>query len=365
MKTWEKNIRQVLPYIPGEQPKQADIIKLNTNENPYPPSPRVAETLEQFQTGELRLYPDPDSNILVEALADFYQIDRSRIFVGVGSDDVLAVSFLTFFNSGKPVLFPDITYSFYDVWARLFQIPFEQIPLDGEFQIRKSDYFRENGGVVFPNPNATTGILMGLPEIEDIISHNQDVVVIVDEAYIDFGGISAFPLLDKYDNLLIIQTVSKSRALAGLRVGYAFGSPQLISYLNDVRNSFNSYTMNRLTQTLGAAAVRDREYFERTNALIIATRERIKRELKQLGFSFQDSKSNFLFVTHPSVKAGVIYESLRAAGIYVRHFSKPERISDYLRIAVGTDQEMDCLLIKLKEILQQHGDLHGNIGECQ
>ena len=265
MKTWEKNIRQVLPYIPGEQPKQADIIKLNTNENPYPPSPRVAETLEQFQTGELRLYPDPDSNILVEALADFYQIDRSRIFVGVGSDDVLAVSFLTFFNSGKPVLFPDITYSFYDVWARLFQIPFEQIPLDGEFQIRKSDYFRENGGVVFPNPNAPTGILMGLPEIEDIISHNQDVVVIVDEAYIDFGGISAFPLLDKYDNLLIIQTVSKSRALAGLRVGYAFGSPQLISYLNDVRNSFNSYTMNRLTQTLGAAAVRDREYFERTN----------------------------------------------------------------------------------------------------
>ncbi len=187
----------------------------------------------------------------------------------------------------------------------------------------------------------------------------------MDEAYIDFGGISAFPLLDKYDNLLIIQTVSKSRALAGLRVGYAFGSPQLISYLNDVRNSFNSYTMNRLTQTLGAAAVRDREYFERTNALIIATRERIKRELKQLGFSFQDSKSNFLFVTHPSVKAGVIYESLRAAGIYVRHFSKPERISDYLRIAVGTDQEMDCLLIKLKEILQQHGDLHGNTGECQ
>lgn len=365
MKTWEKNIRKVLPYIPGEQPKQADIIKLNTNENPYPPSPRVAETLEQFQTGELRLYPDPDSNILVEALADFYGIDRSRIFAGVGSDDVLAVSFLTFFNSGKPVLFPDITYSFYDVWARLFQIPFEQIPLDGEFQIRNSDYFRENGGVVFPNPNAPTGILMGLPEIEDIISHNQDVVVIVDEAYIDFGGISAFPLLDKYDNLLIIQTFSKSRALAGLRVGYAFGSPQLISYLNDVRNSFNSYTMNRLTQTLGAAAVRDREYFERTNALIIATRERIKRELKQLGFIFQDSKSNFLFVTHPLVKAGVIYENLRAARIYVRHFSKPERISDYLRIAVGTDQEMDCLLIKLKEILQQYGDLHGNTGECQ
>ena len=365
MKLWEKNIRRVLPYIPGEQPRHADIIKLNTNENPYPPSPRVGEAMEQFQTGELRLYPDPDSGILVEALADFYGIDRSRVFVGVGSDDVLAVSFLTFFNSRKPVLFPDITYSFYDVWARLFQIPFLQIPLDGEFQIRKDDYFRENGGVIFPNPNSPTGILMGLSEIEDIIRHNQDVVVIVDEAYIDFGGISAFPLLDKYDNLLIIQTFSKSRALAGLRVGYAFGSPLLIKYLNDVRNSFNSYTMNRLTQILGAAAVRDRAYFEQTNALIIATRERMKQELEQLGFCFQDSKSNFLFITHPVIKADVIYENLRAAGIYVRHFSKPERISDYLRVAIGTDREMDCLIIQLKRILKQHSDLHGNTGECR
>ena len=350
MKTWEKNIRQVLPYIPGEQPKQADIIKLNTNENPYPPSPRVAETLEQFQTGELRLYPDPDSNILVEALADFYQIDRSRIFVGVGSDDVLAVSFLTFFNSGKPVLFPDITYSFYDVWARLFQIPFEQIPLDGEFQIRKSDYFRENGGVVFPNPNAPTGILMGLPEIEDIISHNQDVVVIVDEAYVDFGGESALALLDQYDNLMVVQTFSKSRAMAGMRIGYAFGNEKLIGYLLDCRFSFNSYPLNRTALSVGAAAINNDSYFKEICGKIVCTRERVKKELRNLGFSFADSKTNFVFARHERVPAKELFEMLREKGIYVRYFRKP-RIDNYLRITIGTDDQMDRLLAVLREYL--------------
>ena len=309
--------------------------------------------MKGFNAGKLRLYPDPNSSVLVEALSDFYQIDQRQIFVGIGSDDVLAMVFLTFFHSEKPILFPDITYSFYDVWARLFRIPFQPIPLNDQFQIVKEDYFQENGGVIFPNPNAPTGLLMELADIEDIISHNRDVVVVVDEAYIDFGGTSAFPLLEKYDNLLIVQTFSKSRALAGLRIGYAFGSEQLIWYLNAVKNSFNSYTMNRLVQVLGAASVRDKEYFERTNALIIATRERMKRELKKMRFLLWDSKSNFLFVTHPLVKAQKLYEDLRSVSIYVRYFSKPERISDYLRIAIGTDQETDYLIMQLKKILKQ------------
>lgn len=353
MREWEKNIRQATPYVPGEQPIRENIIKLNTNENPYPPSPKVIEALKEFNAGKLRLYPDPDSSVLVEALSDFYQIDQRQIFVGIGSDDVLAMVFLTFFHSSKPVLFPEITYSFYDVWARLFQIPFQQIPLNDQFQIVKEDYFQENGGVIFPNPNAPTGLLMELTDIEDIIRHNRNVVVVVDEAYIDFGGTSAFPLLEKYDNLLIVQTFSKSRALAGLRIGYAFGSPQIIKYLNAVKNSFNSYTMNRLVQVLGAASVKDKEYFEKTNTLIIATRERMKRELKKMGFLLWDSKSNFLFVTHPLVKAKELYEDLRSVGIYVRYFPKPERISDYLRIAIGTDQEADCLFMQLKKILKQ------------
>ena len=353
MKEWVKNVRQATPYVPGEQPVRENIIKLNTNENPYPPSPKVVEALKEFNTGQLRLYPDPDSSVLVEALSDFYQIDQRQIFVGIGSDDVLAMVFLTFFCSEKPVLFPDITYSFYDVWAGLFRISFRQIPLNDQFQIVKEDYFQENGGVIFPNPNAPTGLLIELADIEDIIRHNRNVVVVVDEAYIDFGGTSAFPLLEKYDNLLIVQTFSKSRALAGLRIGYAFGSPQLIRYLNAVKNSFNSYTMNRLVQVLGAAAVRDKEYFENTNTLIIATRERMKRELKNMGFLSWDSKSNFLFVTHPLVKAKRLYEDLRSIGIYVRYFSKPERISNYLRIAIGTDQEADYLIMQLKKILKK------------
>mgnify|MGYP002580887657 FL=1 len=342
MNNWEKNIRKVVPYTPGEQPNQPDMIKLNTNENPYPPAPGVAEVLKNTETDALRLYPDPAAKDLVHAIAAEYGLLDEQVFVGVGSDDVLAMSFLTFFNSEKPILFPDITYSFYDVWADLFQIPYERPELDEHFHIKKEDYFRENGGIIFPNPNAPTGILMPLSEIEDIIAHNRDVIVVVDEAYIDFGGESALPLIEKYDNLLVVQTFSKSRSLAGMRLGFAMGNEKLIRYINDVKYSFNSYTLNQTALVLGVQAIRDREYFEETCAKVIATREWTKCELKKLGFSFGDSMSNFIFATHERVPAKEIFEALREHNIFVRYFSKP-RISNYLRISIGTQQEMERL----------------------
>jgi histidinol-phosphate aminotransferase len=351
MKAWEANIRKVTPYVPGEQPRQSNVIKLNTNENPYPPSPKVAEALAQMTTDTMRKYPAVDTQPLSGEIADFYGLKPEQVFVGVGSDDVLAMCFLTFFNSDKPILFPDITYSFYDVWAEVFRIPYECQALDEEFRICPRDYDKENGGVIFPNPNAPTGLLMPLETIEDIIRHNQDVIVIVDEAYIDFGGKSALELIEKYDNLLVVQTFSKSRSMAGMRIGYAMGNETLIRYLNDVKYSFNSYTMNETALTLGAAAIRDRAYFEETTAKIIRTRERTKTELEKLGFSFGDSMANFLFVTHKSCPAQELFDALKANGIYVRHWNKP-RISNYLRITIGTDEEMDQLFAFLREYLQ-------------
>lgn len=348
MKLWENNIRKVVPYVPGEQPNEQRMIKLNTNENPYPPAPGVMESLYAFDADRLRLYPDPEAKILVEALAKRYRLKTEQVFVGVGSDDVLAMAFLTFFHSDKPILFPDITYSFYDVWAELFRIPYETVPLDEHFRIRAADYEIPNGGVIFPNPNAPTGELESLETIEYILQHNQDVIVIVDEAYIDFGGKSALSLLDKYENLLIVQTFSKSRALAGMRIGYAFGSQVLIKYLNDVKYSFNSYTMNQLTLTVGVAALQDEAYFRKIIHKIITTRERIKEELRKLGFVFGDSQSNFLFVTHPQIGAKELFEALKEEHIYVRYFSKP-RIDNYLRITIGTDEEMDILLDFLRD----------------
>ncbi len=348
---WEEYVRKVVPYTPGEQPKVKNLIKLNTNECPYPPAPAVFKAIEAFDTNDLRLYPDPLCGKLVKSLSDFYKIPEDQIFVGVGSDDVLAMAFLTFFNSEKPVLFPDITYSFYDVWAQLYRIPYEQIPLDENFNIVKEDYYKENGGVVIANPNAPTGLYQDLSMIEDILEHNKDVVVIVDEAYIDFGGKSSLELLDKYDNLLIVQTFSKSRALAGLRVGYAFGSKKLIKYLSDVKFSFNSYTMNRPALEAGAAALSDREYFEDVCSKIIATRERVKKELKALGFEFWDSCSNFVFAKHKEKSGKDIFDYLRKHDIIVRRFDKP-RISEYLRISIGTDEEMDRLIAALNEYLR-------------
>ncbi len=347
---WEEYVRKVVPYVPGEQPKRKDIIKLNTNENPYPPAPGVKRAYEAFELGQLRKYPDPSAEKLVGAIADFYGLKKEQVFVGVGSDDVLAMIFMTFFNSKVPVLFPDITYSFYDVWADMLRIPYEVQPLDENFKIRKEDYRKENGGIIFPNPNAPTGVLMPLSEVEDIIAHNRESIVVVDEAYIDFGGESALPLIEKYENLLVVQTFSKSRSMAGIRIGYAMGCEKLIRYINDVKYSFNSYTMNQLTIELGAAAIADRAYFEDTTKKVVATRERTKKALRELGFVFEDSKSNFIFARHERVPAEEIFEALKKEGIYVRHFTA-ERIHDYLRISIGTDEEMDALLSFLRTYL--------------
>ena len=352
MKPWEKNVRKVVPYVPGEQPNQIGMIKLNTTENPYPPAPGVREAIKNLESDRMRLYPDPTADLLVSELADFYHLDKDQIFVGVGSDDVLAMCFLTFFNSQRPIFFPDITYSFYDVWADVFRIPYECQPLDENFAIVKEDYYKPNGGVVFPNPNAPTGIGQNLSDIEDIIRHNQDVVVIVDEAYIDFGGQSALELIDRYENLLVVQTFSKSRSLAGVRIGYAFGNRTLIKYLNDVKYSFNSYTMNYPSLVIGRAALADRAYFEDTKARIIATRERVKGELSELGFTFGDSQSNFLFITHEKVAARELFEALKIKRIYVRYFNKP-RIDNYLRVTIGTEEEMDALIAFLRKYLQE------------
>lgn len=340
MKNWENNVRKVVPYVPGEQPQKERMIKLNTNENPYPPAPGVQKALEEFEIDRLRKYPDPVIGKLVQAIADYYGVKKEEVFVGVGSDDVLAMIFMTFFNSKEPILFPDITYSFYDVWADMLRIPYVQIPLDENFCIQTEDYKRPNGGVIFPNPNAPTGELLSLDAVEEIIKANPDVIVVVDEAYIDFGGESALPLIETYDNLIVVQTFSKSRSMAGSRIGFAISNEKVIKYLNDVKYSFNSYTMDALTIELGTAAIEDQAYFEDCCKKIIATREWTKEELEKLGFSFGDSKSNFIFATHKDIPAVEIYEALREADIYVRYFGKIDRIKNYLRISIGTDEEM-------------------------
>lgn len=350
MKSWEKNLREITPYVPGEQPDFPDMIKLNTNENPYPPAPGVVKMLKEMQADKLALYPNPSAKPLVDALSVQYGIAPERIFVGVGSDDVLGMIFMACFCSDKPVLFPDITYSFYDVWAKLFRVPYERLPLNAQFRIRKEDYYKENGGVIIANPNAPTSIAEGLDFIEDIVKHNPDSIVVVDEAYIDFGGESALPLLENYENLLVVQTFSKSRSMAGMRIGYAFGSERVISAMYAVRNSYNSYTMNYPSILCGAEALKDTAYFKECTEKVIATRERVKKELSKLGFSFPDSKTNFLFATHERVPAAELFSMLREKHIFVRYFKTP-RIDNYLRITIGTDAQMDCLLAVLKEYL--------------
>ena len=353
MSTWRDNLRTIEPYVPGEQPNLPDMVKLNTNENPYPPSPKVVETLKNFDCDSLRLYPDPNSQVLADALAKRYGLRSDQVFLGVGSDDVLAIAFMTFFNSKKPILFPDITYSFYDVWAELFQIPYERPALDDHFDLVPEDYYKENGGVVIANPNAPTGVLQSLDFLRDVIEHNRDVVVIIDEAYADFSGSSALELTKEYDNVLIVQTYSKSRSLAGMRIGYAMGNPELIRAMNDVRYSYNSYPMTRLSVALGAAALEDEAYFRETVAKVIETREWTKKELKRLGFSFRDSRTNFIFATHESVPAQTIFDVLREKHIFVRHFGQ-KRIENYLRISIGTQAEMERFIRETEQIIAQN-----------
>lgn len=350
MRPWEMNIRRVVPYVPGDQPEGHKLIKLNTNENPYPPAPGVERALKEMETDRLRKYPDPASRKLVNALAEYYGVEEDQVFVGVGSDDVIAMSFLTFFNSEKPVLFPDITYSFYKVWADLYRIPYETPPLDQDYRILAEDYKKAGGGIIFPNPNAPTGIYMPLDQVEEIVRANPDVVVIVDEAYVDFGGPSARELLPRYDNLLVVQTFSKSRSMAGARIGFALGSRELIKALNDVKYSYNSYTMNLPSQIAGVEAVKDRTYFEETTKKIVATRERAKERFAGLGFTFPDSRTNFILVTHERVPARDIFGALKKAQIYVRYFDAP-RLDNSLRVSIGTDEEMEALFGFLEQYL--------------
>lgn len=349
MKAFEKNIRKVEPYVPGEQP-QHRVIKLNTNENPYPPAPGVAKAVQSTDIERMRLYPDPTSAVLVKELADYYGVEENQVFVGVGSDDVLSMCFLTFFNSEKPIFFPDITYSFYKVWADLYRIPYECQKLDADFHIVKEDYYQENGGVIFPNPNAPTAIYEDLDFVEDIIEHNQDVIVIVDEAYVDFAGKSALELVNKYDNLIVVQTFSKARSMAGMRIGYAISNPTLIKYLNDAKYSFNSYTMNQTSLLYGVEAVKDKAYFEETVAKIVETREWAKDQFRELGFEFPDSRANFIFVTHPDHDAKELFEALKKANIYVRFWGS-NRIEQYLRVTIGTKEEMESLFAFLREYM--------------
>lgn len=354
MRPFEKNIRKVEPYVPGEQP-QRKVVKLNTNENPYSPAPGVKEALLNIDTDKMRLYPDPTAGELVHTLAEYYGVKDEQVFVGVGSDDVLAMCFLTFFNSDKPILFPDITYSFYKVWAELYRIPYECPKLDSEFRMVKEDYYRENGGIIFPNPNAPTSIYEDLRFVRDVLEHNRDVIVIVDEAYIDFAGKSAMELIAEYDNLIVVQTFSKARSMAGMRIGYAISNPMLIKYLNDAKYSFNSYTMNQTSLACGVAAVKDKAYFEEHVAKIIETREWTKKELGELGFTFPDSQSNFIFAKHPKYVAKNLFEALKKADIYVRFFGG-ERTKDYLRITIGTKEEMESLIAFLKDYIKNQGE---------
>ncbi|MBP5160001.1 MAG: histidinol-phosphate transaminase [Lachnospiraceae bacterium] len=356
--SFRDNLRKTQPYVPGEQPRSTKVIKLNTNESPYPPSPGAAKALKDLDASRLRLYPPTDGGELTAAIAEYYGVEPCEVFVGVGSDDVLAVAFQTFFCSGRPVIFPDITYSFYDVWASLYGVPFKRIPLDEDFRIRKEDYYGDadgcvgagNGGVILANPNAPTSIAESLSSIEDIAKHNPDSVVVIDEAYIDFGGESALPLLKKYENLVIVRTFSKSRQAAGLRVGFAIAGRELIDAMNAVKFSINSYTMSYPVIAVGKALIEDDEYFKSTVGKTVKTRERIVGELEKIGFSVLPSSANFVFASHERVPAKEIFEKLRARDIYVRYFDKP-RIDDHLRITIGTDEQMDVLIEELKKIV--------------
>ena len=347
---WTKNLRNIEPYVPGEQSKDKDIVKINANENPYPPSPKAVEVLKSFDTNKLRFYPSANSTKLKEAIAKYYKVDVSNVFVGNGSDDVLAVAFQSFFNSEKPIVYPDLTYSFYPVWCSLFGIKYKNYPVGDDFRINPEDYKEKNGGVVIPNPNAPTSLGEGLDFVEKILNYNQDSVVIIDEAYVDFGGMSSIPIIDKYENLLVTGTFSKSRSLAGLRIGFAIGSKALIDVMEAVKNSYNSYTVDSLSIEMGTASIEDDEYFKSTCKKVIKTRERVTLELEKLGFDVLDSQTNFIFATHNKHNMKSLFEYLKTQKVFIRYFSLP-RIENYVRITIGTNEEMDIFLEKTKEFI--------------
>lgn len=349
---WQKNLIKIEPYVAGEQPESDDIIKLNANENPYPPSPEVRKVLDKFSFGDLKKYPSIDAGPLRKAIADYYGIKKENVFTGNGSDDVLATAFRAFFNSDLPIAYPDITYSFYPVWCELLKIPARIYAVDDNFRINTKDYYEPNGGVVIPNPNAPTSIGEGRDFIIDLLEHNRDCIVIIDEAYADFGEYSAVELIDKYDNLVVTQTFSKSRSLAGMRVAAAFANPYLISYMDAVKDSYNSYPMDSIAIQTGIASIQDKEYFKDTVSKIIATRERTADSLRVLGFKVLDSSTNFLFASHSEHSAKDIFEYLKSKKIFIRYFDKP-RIENYLRITIGTDEEMDAFLAAVKKYLEK------------
>ena len=347
---WSAVVSKLTPYVPGEQPKLPNLVKLNTNENPYGPSPRVQEVLLAESGDSLRLYPDPNADRLKEAIATYYGVTPGQVFVGNGSDEVLAHVFLGLLKHEKPVLFPDITYSFYPVYCGLYDVAYETVPLTEAFEIRSGDYARPNGGIIFPNPNAPTGRALSLAGIEQMLAANPDSVVVVDEAYVDFGGETAIPLVAKYPNLLVVQTLSKSRSLAGLRVGFAVGHPDLIEALERVKNSFNSYPLDRLAIAGAVAAMEDKAHFEQTRQAVMKSREALVRDLAALGFEVLPSAANFIFARHPRRDAGELAAALRSRSIIVRHFRLP-RIEQFLRITVGTDAQCRALTDALREIL--------------
>ncbi len=349
--SWRDNLIDIEPYVAGEQPDKKDFIKLNANENPYPPAPEVLEVIASFNGEALKKYPDADAKPLAAAIAERVGLARENVFVGNGSDDVLALCFRAFFNSDKPVIYPDITYSFYPVWCDMLRIPYETILVDESFNINAEDYKRPNGGVVIANPNAPTSIARGLDFIREILDANQDSVVIVDEAYVDFGGESAVPLLSEYENLVVTQTFSKSRSMAGMRIGCAFGNKEIISALYAAKDSYNSYPMDMVAIEAGVASVKNEEYFRATLSKVIATRERLTKELRELGFELPDSCANFVFAEHKDYRAKDICEYLKTRDIYVRYFSKA-RIDNRLRITVGTDEEIDALIAALKDYIR-------------
>ena len=349
---WKDNLLEIEAYVAGEQPNKTDFIKLNANENPYPPSPRVIEAISRFDGGTLKKYPSANAVELVKTIARYHGLESENVFVGNGTDDVLSLCFRAFFNSAKPVLFPDITYSFNTVWCDILRIPYEQIRVDADFNINPADYCRPNGGIVIANPNAPTSICRDTDFIRAILDSSQDSVVIVDEAYVDFGGTTAVPLLGEYENLVVTRTFSKSRSLAGMRLGYAMGSRAAIAALYAAKDSMNSYPVDSVAQAAGIASIEDEEYFRKTLARVMKTRDTLTERMREIGFIVPDSSANFIFASHEKYPARDIFEYLKSRDIYVRWFNKP-RIDNHLRITVGTDEEINALLGALNEYINR------------